>query len=90
MMIVPSKSVRKRDRERERWTESMLHTSDKSPTIEISVGTALPVERMCVEKKKAKQQRARTTFHGDRRGEAGHYSDTGRGVSGAGAANELG
>ncbi len=74
-MIVPSKCVRKRDKERERWTESMLHTSDKSPRIEISVGIALPVERTCVEKK-AEQQRARATFHGDRRGEAGHYSDT--------------
>jgi len=89
MLIVLSKYVRKRDRERERWTESMLHTSDKSPRIEISVGIALPVERTCVEKK-AEQQRARATFHGDRRGEAGHYSDTGRERGGLAAANELG
>jgi len=87
MLIVPSKHVRKRDRER--WTESMLHTSDKSPRIEISVGIALPVERTCVEKK-AEQQRARATFHGDRRREAGHYSDRGRERGGLAAANELG
>lgn len=67
----------------------MLHTSDKSPRIEISVGIALPVERTCVEKK-AEQQRARATFHGDRRREAGHYSDTGRERGGLAAANELG
>lgn len=40
----------------------MLHTSDKSPTIEISVGTALPVERTCVEKKRPNSKEPEPPF----------------------------